>query len=213
MTKVFGVETNKTNGKVSFVKNLVSLIAISLVLAACSQTPDEDIFSVECPSSEDLSGNTGTISLDVGDKLNQSLTMSGIVGASVYVSAITIHMDTSNLTDVTLSVYDNVLVPGLFNPEGGQLLGTSTVTSGLGDPDATTPITFDFDAAFSFTVGETYQLVLTATGGAFEVSYVAPQLIASGSVTVNDGGGWSTSAVGTNANISLIMDYSHCTGI
>ena len=191
-------------------KHFLYLFILSLFSSCFDKDPPAANVSYSCPTSEDFSGNSSTLSVGATEKISEGFGLNGIVGAKLHLTEIIINMDTSNLSSIKLSLYKDLVESHVHTPDDGTLLGTVTVTSGLGSSDSSTEISFYFSSSVSLDVGGKYFFVLEPTGGSFNISQITPQKVTSATIWKHNGSSWSQIS-STGSNLSFSMNYSHCT--
>jgi len=194
---------------------IIIIILMSVLFSSCfkNNVPDSALgVSNTCPTSEDFSGNSGTLTIASNEKVSEKFWINGRVGASVYVSEIIVNMDTSNLSSIKLTLYRDKSVSHVHTPDDGTVLGTTTVTSGLGSSDPNTEISFKLSSDAPLTVGSTYYIILEPTGGSFILPEISPKKVSGAEIMKYNGSYW-VNAGSTSSNLSFKMNYSHCTGL
>ncbi|MGI4992451.1 hypothetical protein ACRXCV_07470 [Halobacteriovorax sp. GFR7] len=193
-------------------KKIIMLLFMLATMTSCVSEDDLDSVFGHCPSSEDISGPGYSVDLTSGQRVAQELWMNGIVGATIYMDRIRLFMSSENLTSVTVSVYRDLEEAHLHTPDDGTLVGTATLTSGLGSADPATEHDLYFSSPVPFQVGKTYYLVVDTAGGDFSMSITSPGYLSYTGVRVYNGSSWNT-PYGYDTNISFDTYYSNCTGI
>lgn len=182
---------------------LLLLLPLLVLLHSCGEVDPESLFS--CPDKETFYGNTSSVTVGATQKISQRMHMNGIVGTKIYSNKVTFQMESSNLSAIKLEVYkgDN------GSNDNGSLLGSTTVTSGLGSSDIETKIEFILSSEIYFEVGTSYYFVLTPTGGSFTIPYVSPTKIAVSDINIYNGTSWTSSGF-NSSNLSFEVDYNSC---
>jgi len=188
---------------------------MGILLTSClsKPKPTEITLGDICQTSDDASGsNNGTLTIGASEKVSQKFWVQGFAGAGIYVSEIIFNMDTSNLTSIKLTLYEDKSNNQTLTPDQGTVLGTTTVTSGLGSSDTNTAISFKLSSDALLSVGNTYYLVLEPSGGSFIIPLVRPKKVSGAQIRKYNGSSWDPILMATS-NLSFKMNYSRCTGL
>lgn len=187
---------------------------MGILLNSCLSKPKPIALSLgdTCQTSDDASGNTSTLTIGASEKISQRFWVQGFAGAGIYVSEIIVNMDTSNLTSIKLTLYEDKTNDQNLTPDQGTELGSTTVTSGLWSSDTKTEISFKLSSDALLSVGKTYYLVLEPSGGSFIIPYVRPYKVAGSQIRKYNGTSWDP-ILATTYNLSFKMNYSQCTGL
>ncbi|MFV8249050.1 hypothetical protein [Bdellovibrio bacteriovorus] len=187
-------------------KALLSMLGTGLVGGCTKETISDSIIypDVQCGQTveESFLGNSGTDVLGASDKMSQAMYVFGLVGARMEVNRLTVRMSSENLTSATVKVYQGGNVP-----EAGELVGSATVTSGLGSSSPDDEVVFAFSPALTLTVSgenelDKYYFVVEGAGGAYTMAVQGVRPINSLRY-VKKNGSWSSQS----AYMSLSIRY------
>lgn len=187
---------------------------MGIFLSSCLSKPKPIALSLgdTCQTSDDASGNNSTLTIAATEKISQRFWVQGFAGAGIYVSEIIVNMDTSNLTSIKLTLYEDKTNDQNLTPDQGTELATTTVTSGLGSSDTKTEISFKLSSDALLSVGNTYYFALEPSGGSFIIPLVRPKKVAGAQIRKYNGTTWDPVLMATS-NISFKMNYTQCTGL
>lgn len=190
-----------------------TFVFLIISLQGCGpKTPE-----AQCPSEEDYAYASSSVVLDpTPGKIVQEGYVDGVIGASINLSKIRLLMSSSGMTSVTMEVRKD---PGgsfagtmdQYYSTHLQLLGSATVTTGLGSTSSTTPIDFEFSSPISLEVSTNYYFILSATGTGQALVSTRNRVL-NGFLSIRSA---TTSWGSTNSTESLAikLTYSGCSGL
>jgi hypothetical protein len=148
--------------------------------------------TTSCSASESLIEDDTSIAISANQEIAQQLYLISTNNTTTSLSSVTVHMSSSGLTQVTMKIYQSG-----SQPEQGTLLGTSSLTTGLGSSASTSPLTFAF-TGLTLNPNQYYYFVISAVGGSFNAS----ESTAGNSLWEKSSGTWSTISYGLSMSIS-----------
>jgi len=174
--------------KIAFICVSISTLAgCNLLNSSTSSTSPDLLNDCNASATETYFDDNTSQALAPGDEAAQQIQPGGDVGASLALNQVVIHMGTQGVSTVTLAVYEG---GSYTDPTSGQVIASTTLSSGLGNSSLSAPVTFNFSPAPSLQVGGQYFLVLSGTGGTIELSTSSVQTLPDFLMTYT-GGSWN----------------------
>ena len=188
------------------------LLCLNLVVPlamGCNSTPVAPVNPGRCsPLSHSFISDVGTESVGSTGKIAQSFpapTNLGAYSSNYYnLSAVTVHTSSAGLTSAVLKIYT---FSSNSDPESGNLIGTATLTTGLGSNLATNALNFSFSPNVTLNSGQSYFAVLEGDGATFQVS-VNSQSSFSGLIEKETAGTTTWNPGAASERLSFLLSFS-----